>query len=349
MMESENKGISEIRKILIPKDDLILKYLYKTPDKSYAYKTHEDPVSWQIKCRGKLKELIACDFSFSKRPIATHHSTVIDSGTVHSLIMHVSENLSIPAYLFIPDEIKYETPVIAVQGHGDVKGVLGIHKDYHHGFGNELCRAGFVVLVPEMRAFGSLANLAAFTADRSLTYWDKPTTYSMVIDAFQKGYTLIGDTVQDLFAWASYVCEYTSQPEYTIAGISYGGDLALILAALDCRVSKTFASGTLGSMVPIFDKCYNAPGHCIPNILKYMDRQEIASCIAPRSLCVHYGELDIPSPNNYSASYNETAIPAYNGVKDFYGLLGAVDNIQLVVSPDMGHEMDVSALINYLA
>ena len=124
--------------------------------------------------------------------------------------------------------------------------------------------------------------------------------------------------------------------------------MSLILAALDSRVNKTFASGTLGSMSTIFDICCNAPAHCVPNILKYMDRQEIASCIAPRSLCVHYGELDAPSPKNYSASYNETAVPAFNGVKQFYDKMNAAENIQLIISPDMKHEMDNTALINYL-
>jgi len=79
-----------------------------------------------------------------------------------------------------------------------------------------------------------------------------------------------------------------------------------------------------------------------------MDRQEIASCIAPRSLCVHYGELDVPSPENSSAAYNETALPAYNGVKRFYGILGAANKVQLAISPDMKHEMDNSALTDYL-
>jgi len=93
--------------------------------------------------------------------------------------------------------------------------------------------------------------------------------------------------------------------------------MSLILAALDMRVNKTFASGTLGSMSTIFDICCNAPAHCIPNILRYMDRQEIASCIAHRLLAVHYGELDVPSPENYSASYNETVVPSFDGV-NFY-------------------------------
>jgi len=346
---TESEKINDLQEILIQKEDLILKYKYKTPEKSYAYKDSEDPAEWQIKCRSKLQELIACDFNGIDRTFEIHHSTKFDFDTVHSLIMCVDETLTLPGYLLIPDEIKHETPVLAVQGHThDIKGILGIREDYHHGFGKELCRAGFVVLVPETRGFGTLKNLADSSDDRRLTYWADPVTFSIVTDAFQKGYTLIGDTVQDLFAWASYLCNFCKSETYSLAGISYGGDMALILSALDMKVNKTFASGTLGSMSTIFDICCNAPAHCVPNILKYMDRQEIASCIAPRSLAVHYGELDAPSPKNYSASFNETAVPAFNGVKQFYGKINAEDNIQLIISPEMKHEMDNIALINYL-
>jgi cephalosporin-C deacetylase-like acetyl esterase len=337
-----------MKRILIPKEDLILNFEYKLPQKTFTYQSSEEPSVWQNKCRKKLHEVLACNFDFKERVIEIHHKSILESGTAYSLIMHVDETLSIPAYMLVPDEIKSEIPVIAIQGHGDMKGVLGIYDDYHHGFGLELFHEGFIVLVPEIRSFGSLANLAAFADDRRLTYWEQPVIYSIVTDAFNKGYTLIGDTVQDLYAWASYICKFRETDNYSLAGISYGGDLALILAALDIRAIKTFASGTLGSMATIFDKCCNAPAHCIPNILRYMDRQEIAFCISPRSLCIHYGELDVPSPENFSASYNETAIPAFEEVKHFYDKMKAINNIQLIISPNMKHEMDNSALKTYL-
>ena len=339
-----------LEQILIPKEDLTLKYAYKMPEKAYVYCDSEDPSAWQSRCRDKLKELIVCDFDFGEREIEVHHNTRIELGTVYSLIMHADETLSMPAYLFVPDEIKIKTPVIAIQGHGYVRGVLGLHDDYHHGFAVDLFRAGCVVLVPEIRGFGDLVNLSADVEKRGIVYynWGELMAFTLVTDAFLKGYTLIGDTTQDLYAWGSYLCKRFGREKYALAGISYGGDLAVILAALDERVAKTFASGTLGSMKTIFEKCYNAPAHCVPGILKYMDRQEIASCIAPRSLCAHYGALDVPSPENSSAAYNETVMPAYDAVKRFYDICGAGDNLSLIISENMNHEMDNDALIAYM-
>lgn len=346
-MELEKRS-NDMNDVLIPKEDLVLKYSYEIPSKSMAYTDAENPVEWQRVCRQKLCELVNCGFDFEERAVKIHHSTKMDFGTVHSLIMKIDDTLALPAYLLVPNEPKVETPVIAVQGHGYVKGVLGIYDDYHHAFGVELCRAGCTVLVPEIRGFGDVVNLAEQDGRMLIYYnWGGLMAYTLVTDALMKGYTLIGETVKDLYAWGTYICKYSHQSAYSIAGISYGGDLSLILSALDERVSKTFASGTLGSMAPIFERCYNAPAHCIPGILKYMDRQEIASCIAPRSLCVHYGELDTPSPENSSAAFNETAIPAFDGVKSFYERLNSAEQIQLVVSHGLKHEMDIDALMKY--
>jgi len=370
---------NDLTKILIEKDELVLKHAYELPpEKLFAYDGTEDPEAWQARCRKKLLELVACVFAqesknacvfaqesknacvfaqeskntsvlnFESRSFKTLRETEFDFGTAHSLVMHADKNLTLPGYLLVPNEIKQNAPVLAVQGHThDVKGILGIRGDYHHGFGMELCRAGFVTLVPETRGFGTLKNLAEHDG-RRLTYWSDPVTFSIVTDAFQKGRTLIGDTVADLYAWAGYLCGFTKQKNYSLAGISYGGDMCLMLAALDEHVCKTFASGTLGSMATIFDVCCNAPAHCVPNILQYMDRQEIASCIAPRPLAVHYGELDVPSKKNYSASFNETALPAFEAVKNFYAKMGAEKNAKLIVSPGMGHEMDINELVSFL-
>jgi len=342
--------IANLKQILVPKADLKLRFSYKTPEKTMAYNDKEDQAEWQAKCRCKLRELIACDADVMDRNIQVHHTTKIEFATVYSLIMHVDDTLSLPGYLLVPDEIKCETPVLAIQGHAyDVKGILGLADDYHHGFGLELCRAGFVTLVPEIRGFGTMVNLAAHDERKLIYYnWGELMAYTLVTDAFMKGYTLIGDTISDLFAWSAYLRGYVKQEKYSVAGISYGGDLALILAALDDRADKTFASGTLGSMTPIFDTCYNAPAHCIPGILKYMDRQEIAQCIAPRALAVHYGELDAPSPDNSSAAYNETALPVFSRVSEFYRNMGAGEKAQLVISLNMKHEMDNHALIEFL-
>ena len=81
-------------------------------------------------------------------------------------------------------------------------------------------------------------------------------------------------------------------------------------------MERIFASGTFGSFAPIFARCYNAPAHCIPHVLRWMDRADIAGLNAPRPIALHYGERDPPSKDNYSASYNETVPQALRQLQE---------------------------------
>lgn len=110
-----------------------------------------------------------------------------------------------------------------------------------------------------------------------------------------------------------------------------------------------FASGTLGSFAPVFGRCYNAPAHCIPGILEWMDRSDIAGLNAPRPIALHYGELDTPGPTNNSASYNETVEPALAELREIYQAFGANPLPKLIVTPGRAHEMDRAALLDFLA
>jgi hypothetical protein len=115
------------------------------------------------------------------------------------------------------------------------------------------------------------------------------------------------------------------------------------------RVRRIFASGTLGSFSAIYARCSNAPAHCIPGVLEWMDRADIAGLNAPRPTALHYGELDKPGPGNHSASFNETVEPALAELRAIYAAFDAEDAVRQIVSPGQGHEMDNDALLDFLA
>ena len=116
--------------------------------------------------------------------------------------------------------------------------------------------------------------------------------YSLATDAFLKGYTLPGATVEDLLRWEDWLVRILGVQLLQVVGISYGGDLALTCPVFSSGVERIFASGTLGSFEPIFSRCYNAPAHCIPRVLQWMDRADIAGLNAPCPIALHYGERD---------------------------------------------------------
>lgn len=330
--------------------ELTLKFRHDPGERRLSFSRFSgSPLLWKTKAKEKLTDLLRTSPQTPgqvREVREIRHQGIM----IKALVMKVDENLSIPAYLLVPEpgtEIK--GTAMAIHGHGRVEPCVGAGDDYHHRFALELAKAGHRVLCPELRGFGTLMDLADGLEIDRLDYWiGRYSQFTLVTDGFLTGRTLIGETVEDLLRWEGWLAESFAVEEIDVAGISYGGDLSLIYPVFSGRVRRIFASGTLGSFSIIFQRCYNAPAHCVPGILEWMDRSDIAGLNAPRPLAIHYGELDTPSPTNASASYNETVPKSMEELRRIYGAFGAGEAVTLIVTPGSGHEMDIPALLNFL-
>ncbi len=307
------------------------------------------PEEWKKQAKSKLAELLKVTDP-APCPVRELRQVKHQGVTIHALVMTIDENLSIPAYLLVPeDETPKKSAVMAIHGHGRAEPCVGSVDDYHHFFALELAKDGHLVLCPELRGFGALRDLAAGVAIDRLDYWiGGYSQFTLVTDGFLYGNTLIGETVEDLLRWEKWLAESQGIEEFDVAGISYGGDLSIIYPVFSDRVRRIFASGTMGSFSVIFQRCYNAPAHCIPGILEWMDRSDIAGLNVPRPIVVHYGELDTPSPTNASASYNETVPQSLEELREIYRAFGGDGGINLIVSLGKHHEMDIPELLKFL-
>lgn len=345
---------------LIRPGDLSLRFAYPAAQRTLSYSHFEgSPAKWKTQCRARLADLLGLPADvadpgaggLAAGAVRALRETKVGDVAVNALVMDLDGGLSIPAYLLQPSEGKARGAVMAIHGHGEAPPCLGLRDDYHHAFALRLAQAGFTVLLPELRGFGVLSDLALQTEGERLDYWQwgRHMAYSLVTHGFLYGRTLIGDTVLDLLRWEAWLANALNLTELDVAGISYGGDLALIYPAFSCRVRRIFAGGTLGSFSVIFARCYNAPAHCIPGVLQWMDRSDIAGLNAPRPLALHYGELDTPGPDNHSASYNETVPGALQDLRAIYAAFDAPDAVRLIVSEGRKHEMDIEALVEFLS
>jgi len=341
---------------LVGPDELRLSYQGQAGKLALRFGTDDntDIAGWRDRATCKLTELLGLDPLVEPGPVQQLRQTVDDDVVIKALRMHVDDTLSVPAYLLHrAGERPSNRAVVALHGHGEVESSLmvnGVTEDYHHHFAYRLAEAGHTVLVPELRGFGALYDLALHRPGAALTYWrwGKAMPYTLLSDAFQRGHTLIGDTVEDLLRWERWLTEHLDIDQIDAVGISFGGDLALTYPIYSHRVRSIFASGSLGSFEPVFATCGNAPGHCIPGVLNWFDRADIAGLNAPRPIALHYGERDTPGPDNGSAAYNETVPASINQLRTIYRAAGAEAAISLTVSKDLGHEMDLAALTNWL-
>lgn len=339
------------RQFLVDRAELTLRFTHPTGSRRLSFHQYQgSPAEWQRVCRDQLRALLAIS-TVEPGEVTAVRTQRVDGVEIQALIMQVDETLSIPAYLLQPAKpAMVEKAVMAIHGHGEVGPCIGLDDDYHHQFALELAQAGHRVLCPELRGFGALRDLAHGSAGRRLDYWTwegGPMAYSLVTDGFLYGQTLVGQTVEDLLRWESWLHHAQGVEQVAVAGISYGGDLALMYPVFSNRITRIFASGTLGSFAAIYSRCYNAPAHCVPGILEWMDRADIAGLNAPRPLAIHYGELDTPSEKNYSASYNETVGDSLKELREIYRAFDAEGAVELTTTPNKGHEMDIEALLRF--
>lgn len=349
-VENEGEKIDLVSEnFFLTPQELTLEFRHPEGARQFSYDKFDGQAeSWREKAKAKLAELLKvsepepCDVIEARQ---IEHQGV----TIHALVMTIDENLSIPGYLLLPKEgTPKKSAVMAIHGHGRAEPCVGMRDDYHHFFALELAKDGHVVFCPELRGFGALKDLAAGMEINRLDYWiGGYSQFTLVTDGFLYGDTLIGETVEDLLRWEKWFVETQGVEEFDVAGISYGGDLSIIYPVFSDRVRRIFASGTMGSFGVIFQRCYNAPAHCIPGILEWMDRSDIAGLNAPRPIAIHYGELDTPSPTNASASYNETVPQSMQELQDIYKVFGGEGEVKLIVTPGKHHEMDIPQLLKF--
>lgn len=117
--------------------------------------------------------------------------------------------------------------------------------------------------------------------------------------------------MEELVRWEKWMMAEFGTKSIDVCGISYGGDLSIFYPVFSKVANRIFCSGSTGSFSWIFRSCYNTPAHCIPGILKWMDRSDIAGLLAPRPILIQYGEYDTHSKDNASSANNPSGPVAF--------------------------------------
>ncbi|MDP7011793.1 MAG: alpha/beta hydrolase family protein [Verrucomicrobiota bacterium] len=258
----------------------------------FTGKSPEDLAAWQKKFRGKLSELLgphAPPKKFQPRRISR---TVLVRYIREEWLLEAEEVPTLPLYLLRPKIGKEGAPIIlALHGHGPFghDSVVGIddtekHKETiansNYDYGRQFAERGFLVVAPCMLPFGRRLD-AGYENSRT-----DPCAITYVRLALL-GQTLMGSNLRDC-QWAlDFACAQPEADTKRIAcvGLSYGGRMTMLTAAMDERIKIAVPSGALNVMQERIRGHYSCGAQVIPGLLQYGDVPEIGSLIAPR-LCI---------------------------------------------------------------
>jgi hypothetical protein len=105
-------------------------------------------------------------------------------------------------------------------------------------------------------------------------------------------------------------------------GLSYGGRMTMLTAALEPRLRAAVVSGALNVFQERVRGAYSCGAQVIPGLLNYGDVPEIGGLIAPRPCVWEAGTRDVLIPPHWAEE-------ALTRLRRAYRALGAEDQLQV--------------------
>jgi len=247
-------------------------------------------LAWRARCRIRLLELLGRLPERVPLELETIEQVECEGYRRQLVVFDTEDTMSVPAHLLVPHQRKAPGPaVLAVHGHGPGKDlVVGLasteapNGDYAH----QLARRGYVVLAPDLRCFGQRQD------------WNPPDHYACdtnLVHAVMAGWSPLTQNLWDM-ARALDVLEaheLVDPARLAVAGLSYGGTIALFLAAWDRRVRAAVVSGYFSSWAESHKMPWNMCGsQILPGMLGQLEHLDLGTLVAPRPLLVESGDKD---------------------------------------------------------
>lgn len=270
-------------------------------------------------------------------PVRVLGSERVGDLTRTMVVFRTWDGAEIPAYVHGPSTAGGARPaLLVIPGHGaGIVATSGRVADYQHATALELARAGYVTLTPELRGFGMLGGSTG------------PNHRAVALTAIEAGTSYKAVTVKDLGFALSALASWPGVDgnRLGVVGTSLGGELAVLLGAVDSRVRAVLShsyGGLLGPAtvdVEAIDEEEQTPHGChtVPGSNRILLQEDWARLVAPKPLLVVRG--DDNTPQQFGA-FVLAVRRAYEG-------RGAVDRFAAVREPG-GHEFYLEPSLRFL-
>ncbi len=306
--------------------DIRLTLEQSEPAMRYVGTTAQECRDWQTAFRSQLAKLLG-DFTPPRRwRVEEEGRTDFDDHTRLDVLLVADGVSSLPLYLLIPRraaadstnsaERRRAPAVLCVHGHGayghhpivgrrDISGVGNDIDRMNYDYGLQFVRRGYVVAAPCMVPFGR-------RVDRQRYGGRDPCAVTFVrMQALGK--VSIAANLRDLLWSIDFLVSRREVDPQRIgcAGLSYGGRMTMLAAALDDRIRVAAVSGALNLLQERVSLRYSCGSQIIPGLLKFGDYSEIGSLIAPRPCVWEVGSSDPLIIRDWDATFERRLRRAY--------------------------------------
>lgn len=287
--------------------------------------TAAECTAWQNAFREKLAGLLGDYSPPTKWTVVNERTIELPDHTRHELLLTATGIPSVPVYLLVPKTKRRKKlpAVVCVHGHGahghhpivgrtDLPGVAKAIQGANYDYGSQFVRRGYVVAAPCLIPFGR-------RLDREKYGKSDPCAITFVrMQAL--GQLPMAANLRDI-RWCVDLLQSRAEVDAEnigCAGLSYGGRMTMLAAAMEPRFKVAAVSGALNLLQERIRLRYSCGSQVIPGLLRYGDYSEIGSLIAPRHCVWEIGSRDGLVVKPWDATFIERLRRAYGalGVKD---------------------------------
>lgn len=300
--------------------------------------------AWQAELRARLAHLLALDLEDLRAwPPAWQEleRREMEGHSLRRLSFTSLEGLDVPAWLLLPDAPGPWPGVLIAHGHdlgADSAAGLVAKSDGQEALGRRLAQAGFAVLAPDLLSFGQrqVAPLPDPVGRR---------THEIFANfAMEVGRPIAGLHLMDLMQALSILRAWpgVDQRRLGVAGLSQGGRLSCLLAALEPGLRACLAASGLTSLLRV-DRGNQHLHDTVPGLLRLADYPDLAGLVAPRALMLSWG---LREPFPYCVETRDQV--TYNHLRPIWELAGAPQALELDLHP-RGHCYHPAAALDFFA